>query len=98
MANGAISVNDLVACTSPNTAADYLILGIANAASNTQKLLLDTMFENINNATANVVIITDNTTPANSTVTETQGRIWFDDDYLYVATSNGIKRVLLTTF
>jgi len=38
-------------------------------------------------------------TPANSSVGELQGRIWFDNDYIYAATSNSaIKRAALTSF
>ena len=51
----------------------------------------------LGNSSANIVIQT--TTPANSTITVKAGTIFFDNTYLYIATSNNnIKRVALSTF
>jgi hypothetical protein len=52
----------------------------------------------LGNSTANVVV--QRATPANSTVlTVKAGTMFFDNTYLYVATSNNnIKRVALSTF
>ena len=52
----------------------------------------------LGNSSANIVIQT--TTPANSTaLTVKAGTLFFDNTYLYVATSNNnIKRVALSTF
>jgi len=51
----------------------------------------------LGNSSANIVIQT--TTPANSTITVKAGTLFFDNTYLYVATSNNnIKRVALSTF
>jgi hypothetical protein len=48
---------------------------------------------------ANTFQLKEKSTPANSTITITQGRLWFDADYLYVATSNNtVKRVALSSF
>jgi hypothetical protein len=45
------------------------------------------------------VIVAGNATPANSTITITQGRIFYDNDYLYIAVANNtIKRVALSSF
>ena len=48
---------------------------------------------------ANNLMIANRTTPANSTATVPANTMWFDSDYLYVATANNvIKRVPLTAF
>jgi hypothetical protein len=48
---------------------------------------------------ANTFQLKEKSTPANSTITISQGRLWFDADYLYVATSNNtVKRVALSSF
>ena len=48
---------------------------------------------------ANQFQMREKTTPANSTVTMTQGRIFFDEDYLYIAVANNtLKRVALSSF
>jgi hypothetical protein len=98
-------LSELVACTAPNSAADYIIL-VANAGSNTEKCLVNDFFGNssVNAAvfvytTTDELVITDNTTPANSTANVTQGRFWYDDTYLYIAVGNNeIKRVTLEAF
>jgi len=49
--------------------------------------------------TANNLYITYRTTPASSGDTVTNGKLWFDNNYLYVSTNtNVIKRVTLDTF
>ena len=51
----------------------------------------------LGNSSANIVIQT--TTPANSTITVKAGTLFFDNTYLYIATSNNnIKRVALSLF
>ena len=98
-------ISELVACTTPNSSADYIVL-VANAGSNTEKCLINTMFSSaqINAAvfvytTTDELYITDNTTPANSTANATQGRIWYDDTYMYIAVgNNNIKRITLEAF
>ena len=98
-------ISELVACTAPNSAADYIVL-VANAGSNTEKCLINTMFSSatVNAAvfvytTTDELYITDNTTPVNSTANVTQGRIWYDDTYMYVAVgNNNIKRITLEAF
>lgn len=51
----------------------------------------------LGNSSANIVIQT--TTPANSTITVKAGTLFFDNTYLYIATSNNnIKRVALSAF
>lgn len=51
------------------------------------------------NITANNLFINYRTTPASNTETVTQGKIWFDANYIYVAVSNNnIKRAALSNF
>ena len=51
------------------------------------------------NFTANNLFLIYNTTPSTSGDTVTRGKIWFDSNYIYVATANNtIKRVALTAF
>jgi len=100
---GSKQLDELVACTNPQ-ATDLLVL-VANSGSNTEQTPVGTLFTNAsanmttNVLTGNVVIAQDNTSPLTSTDAVTQGRIWYDDDYLYVAIGpNSIKRVALTSF
>ncbi len=52
-----------------------------------------------NGVTTSTLVITENTTPANSTANSIQGSIWSDGTYIYVTTAtNTIKRVALTAF
>ena len=49
--------------------------------------------------TGDRVVIQNTKTPASSTITITKGSIFFDTNYLYVATANNtIKRVALSSF
>lgn len=95
--------SQLAACTTPNVANDY-VSGVINGGANSGIFLIDTLFNAGANMTGNVVtatqlIATDNTTPANSADVSVQGRIWYDDTYLYVAISNTeVKRVALSSF
>jgi hypothetical protein len=96
--------SQLSACNTPNSSNDY-VSGIINGGANTGKILIDTLLNSTGaNMTGNVItgtqlIATDNTTPANSADVAVQGRIWYDDTYLYVAISNTvIKRITLESF
>jgi len=51
------------------------------------------------NITANNLFINYRTTPVTNTDTVTTGKLWFDNNHIYVAISNNlIKRVALSTF
>lgn len=96
-------ISELVACTAP--ASSDLVVLVANSGSNTEKCTVENLLANStanvagNNVTGSYIYATDNTTPANSTATVTQGRIWYDDTYLYIAVGNNtIKRVTLEVF
>lgn len=54
---------------------------------------------NTSSLSVNNFIIRRGDTPANSTIASTEGQIWFDDNYLYVAVANNqLKRVALVSF
>lgn len=96
-------ISELVACTNPKST-DLLVL-VANSGSNTEYVTVNNFLTNSsanissNVVSANVVIISGNTTPANSTANTVKGSIWSDGTYLYVATANNvIKRVTLNSF
>lgn len=53
----------------------------------------------INTLTANTFKLQDKQTPANSTISIKEGRVFFDDDYLYIATANNnLGRVAIASF
>lgn len=48
---------------------------------------------------SNVVFSNVSFTPTNSTINVAKGTVWFDSNYMYVATSNNnVKRVSLSSF
>lgn len=48
---------------------------------------------------ANQFQMREKTTPANSTITISQGRMFFDENYLYIAVANNsLKRIALSSF
>lgn len=52
-----------------------------------------------NNFTANNLFVTWNVTPSTSTDSVSQGKIWYDSNYIYVAVANNsIKRAALSSF
>lgn len=102
MANTALKITELIACTSPTTS-DVLVV-VSNVAGNSVTAQITTL-NLLANGTGNVVVSTNNliikssSTPANSTVTGISRSIWFDDNYIYCVTSNNIiKRAALNTF
>lgn len=80
-----VSANDiLVVVTNPETLAI------------TQRASVNTFFSN---TVVGALTLQNKQTPANSSITIAGGRIFFDDQYLYVATSNNVvKRILLEAF
>jgi len=74
----------------------YLVVAhtAANGVTNTYSLALTTL---LGNSAANVVI--RNATPANSSISVSQGTLFYDNTYLYIATANNVlKRVPLDNF
>lgn len=58
----------------------------------------NTVFSNVNFQVA-TLIVGNTSTPISSTISVTAGSMWYDANYLYIATSNNvIRRVTLETF
>lgn len=108
MTNRAKKISELVATTAPSS--DDLLVIVDSPSSNavTKKVTVGNLLGNCSaNVTVsnNAVLSTKNLTvrrketPAGSATADKQGNIYFDDNYLYVAISDGtIKRVALTSF
>ena len=75
-----------------------------SAVSNADVIIpVSNLYSNVgltsNGVITSTLIVTHNTTPANSTANSIQGSIWSDGTYIYVTTAtNSIKRVALTAF
>ena len=109
MADRSKKITELPAVTS--VAANDLILIVDKHSSNTATtksanaaVLFGNVSSNVtlsNSAvlSTNNMVLRDNSTPANSTITVGQGKIWADANYIYVATANNtVKRVALSSF
>jgi len=106
MANNALAISDLPACTTP-VITDKLVLS-GNSDANGFYLTLEKMFSNTANLniTSNVhsvaiLNVSGNSTPANNTdipTGTTNGGIWADGTYLYYYNGTEIKRLTLSTF
>lgn len=82
---------------------DYmLIVSTAGGIANTKKILVSNFAANntIDKISANTVVLRGTTTPANGSVTTiTKGSVFFDDNFIYIATANNIvKRAQLNSF
>lgn len=82
---------------------DYvLIVSTAGGIANTKKMLVSNFVGNntINVISANNFLIRGIDTPANGSITViTKGTLFFDDNYIYIATANNIvKRAQLNSF
>lgn len=109
MADRAKKISELAALTAPSN--DDLLVIVDSPANNaiTKQVTVNNF---LNNSQANVTVgntfylsannfvIRRRATPASSTGTsDLQGSIWFDTNYIYVATANGtIKRAALSSF
>jgi hypothetical protein len=83
-----ISSNDfLVAVTNPNT------------QSQTSKLLVSTLFSNVDTIIVNNLILGNTHIAVSNTETNTKGTIFFSNTHLYIAISNNVlRRIPLETF
>ncbi len=93
--DNAKTIDQYTLLTDPQ-ANDVLVIVAVRANTNavTKSIQLGTL---LGNTSANVVIQAN--TPANSTVTVKKGTIFFDDNYLYIATANNtLKRTALSSF
>ena len=90
MANNSIKLSQEPVVTTFNPAVDRLVL-VANASGNASLVTIATTNIYTNIQVAN--------TPANSSITVTQGYFFTDGNYIYVATANNsVKRVALSAF
>jgi hypothetical protein len=95
MADKAKKISELTALTAPAGEDLLVIVDDPTGTSNATKKV--TVSNLLGNAAANIAI--RNVTPANSTITVQQGTIFYDNSYIYIATSNNnLKRVSLTAF
>ena len=111
MATEVKKISELTAVTSANST-DYMVLVDDTSGTpgtkriNAGALLttgLKARFANTSisqlSVTTDKIVIENNKTPTSSTMTITKGSIFFDTNYLYVATANNtIKRVSLSSF
>lgn len=108
MADRAKQISELPTTTSVAANATFVVVDNTTAVANTKQISANNLFNNSSfNVTlsntailsANTIIIRNNQTPANSTITVSKGTIFFDTDYLYIAVANNtLKRILLTSF
>lgn len=97
----------LVIVDSPSSNAITKQVTVGNLFSNTSANVvikdgyaLNANLANITTARVMNIVVARKQTPSGSINTaDNMGSIWFDDDYIYVATANGvIKRATLSTF
>jgi hypothetical protein len=114
MADRAKKISELTALTSPSGDDLFVIVDSPSSNAITKKVTVAHAFNNTsanvtiksgyylnaNNVYANNLMVTRKQTPVVSTGTsDVMGSIWFDDNYVYVATANGVvKRAALSTF
>ena len=108
MADRAKQISELPTTTSVAANATFVVVDNTTAVANTKQISANNLFNNSSfNVTlsntailsANTIVIRNNQTPANSTITVSKGTIFFDTDYLYIAVANNtLKRILLTSF
>lgn len=89
--------------TELTTAANNDLLVIDDVAvsgnNTTKKITAQNFLTNTSVISANLVILNGQQTPANSTITCTEGSIYFDTNYIYVAVANNVlRRVALSAF
>lgn len=95
MANTDVNILDLDEVTTPFGSGDLLLIvcdPLGDPSTNTIQIANFTAY------IANTFLITQET-PANSTITISQGMMLYDSNYLYIATSNNVlQRVALSSF
>ncbi|MCK5615898.1 hypothetical protein KAR91_79270 [Candidatus Pacearchaeota archaeon] len=90
-------ISELVANTA--VAANDVLVIVKDSGGTNAKITASDFFTVTIPLQANNLILTDLSTPANSTQTAVQGNFFFDDDFLYIATAtNVLKRVALSSF
>lgn len=108
----ATKITDLPAATTIASGDLIPIVADPSGSPTTKKITLTNFYANVvvtakfansvtstASLTANNLYISYRTTPSSATDSVTQGKIWFDNSYIYVATANNtIKRVAISTF
>lgn len=109
MATRAKSIPELASLAAP-ASDDLLVVVDVSAANTTKRATVASILGNVSNndlilannktLSANTLIVRSTITPANSSaVAVSKGTIFFDSNYLYIATSNNfVKRVSLSDF
>lgn len=109
MANRAKSIPELPLLAAP-AKDDLLVVVDSSAANTTKRSTIATIIGNVSNndlimsntstLSANTLIIRGTLTPANSSaIAVEKGTVFFDSNYLYIATSNNhVKRLPLSDF
>lgn len=108
MADRSKQISELPTATSVAANATFVVVDNSTAVANTKQISANNLFNNssisitLSNTSilsANTIILRNNQTPANSTITIQKGTILFDTDYLYIAVANNtLKRIALTAF
>lgn len=114
MADRAKKISELTALTAVSSDDLLVVVDSPAANATTRKVTVGTFFGNssanvtiksgyflnANNAVVNNFTIGRKTTPiASSGTGDTQGMMWFDENYIYVAVANGtVKRASLSSF
>lgn len=94
MTDRAKKITELTLLTS---AANNDLLIVQDVSANTTGAIALTDLTKV--VVANTLVITGNSTPANSTPTVTRGTLFYDTNYLYIAVANNtLKRVTLSSF
>jgi hypothetical protein len=94
MSDRAKKITELSALTAPAGDDVLVIVDDVSGTAITKKVTVANL---LGNSSANVVVF--NSTPANSTITVKKGTLLFDNNYIYIATSNNnLKRVSLSSF
>ncbi|MCX6783265.1 MAG: hypothetical protein NTZ20_04765 [Candidatus Levybacteria bacterium] len=77
----------------------FFVISDPNTLIATKKIYVNTAFSNVSHLTVNNLVISNKSTPSNSTMTIGKGKIFYDDNYLYVPTANNvIRRIALVAF
>lgn len=97
--NNIVRTTDLPVTNTVGSSDRFLIIKVANSSvQNTYSVNAATMFSNTTLVLGKLVV-TNRSTPANSTITVQAGEMFSDASYLYVATANNtLMRVSLSSF
>jgi hypothetical protein len=108
MTDRSSKITELTALTTPAGSDLLVIVDDPTGTPVTKKITIDSLFGNLtsnvsfSNTTvlsANALVLRGSNTPGNSSPSITKGAIFFDENFIYVATANNtLKRVALSAF